>query len=327
MSRELDPTLPRCSQQSRWLREDPVGSAPHWTSCLVLELPQPWEPQVELSRAFPKELRQALAELARRGEPVRLQCVLPDPDYSTDGMTRMIHLARPANPLDACQRTEYLVPTGMSAEVAITLLGSGEVPERVRQWLQPAGPHRDILVCTHGKRDTCCGSFGVPIYEKLRSLARAYSPGGPDPVRVWRTSHTGGHRFAPTLIDLPEGRYWAFVDGQMASDILHRSGDLRLMTDRYRGWAALSSPAAQSAEKVALARVGWDWIAARKRIASHTTSGEPERHTIRFTHGAADGGPQGEIEVSLEQAGEIPTMNCMKQGSKGNNPQYRVLSE
>lgn len=57
---------------------------------------------------------------------------------------------------------------------------------------------RDILVCTHGSRDVCWGKFGYAIYKLLR--ARHAAPNG---LRVWRTSHIGGHRFASTLLDFP----------------------------------------------------------------------------------------------------------------------------
>ena len=53
---------------------------------------------------------------------------------------------------------------------------------------------RDILVCTHGARDACCGKFGYGFYVEMRGLAAVRGDG----VRVWRTSHLGGHRFAPT---------------------------------------------------------------------------------------------------------------------------------
>ena len=121
----VDPTLPRCTEQARRLGEDPVGSAPHWSRCLVFELPAPWEARVELSRAFPDEPRQILRRLEARGERVRLQCVLPDRQYSSPGRTRLIAFSRPADALAGCDRTEYLVPSESAGEVARALLEVG----------------------------------------------------------------------------------------------------------------------------------------------------------------------------------------------------------
>ena len=53
------------------------------------------------------------------------------------------------------------------------------------------GWRQTLLVCTHGGRDRCCGSDGTRLFQAL------FPPPG---VRVWRTSHTAGHRFAPTAI-------------------------------------------------------------------------------------------------------------------------------
>ena len=49
--------------------------------------------------------------------------------------------------------------------------------------------------------DRCCGSLGTALAQEL--LADPLQLG--DDVRVWRTSHTGGHRFAPTALVLPQG--------------------------------------------------------------------------------------------------------------------------
>ena len=325
MTLHVDPTLPRCTEQARQLGEDPVGSAPHWNRCLVFELPAPWDARVELSRAFPDAPRQMLRRLEERGERVRLQCVLPDPEYSTPGRTRLILFSRPFDVLDSCDRAEYLVPSESAAEVACALLEFSAVSERFDQWREHQRATREILVCTHGNRDACCGTYGVPIFESLRTMADGEPPGDGTRVRVWRTSHTGGHRFAPTLIDLPDGRYWAFVDNELATDILRRSGDLGPIVDRYRGWAALASPAEQSAERVAFARVGWNWVAAQKRIETLSAVSGIDRHRVRFTYSESPAHPPGSLDVSVEYAGSIPTMNCMKRGSKGDNPQYRLV--
>ena len=291
----------------------------------MFELPAPWEAKVELSRAFPDEPRQILSRLEAGGERVRLQCVLPDPKYSTSGTTRLILFSRPTDALATCERAEYLVPSESAAEVASALLEFGAVPERFDRWREPAGPTREILVCTHGNRDACCGSYGVPIYNSLRRRAEGEPLGDGTRVRVWRTSHTGGHRFAPTLIDLPDGRYWAFVDDELAAGILRRSGDLSSMTDRYRGWAALASPAKQSAERAAFTRVGWSWVTAKKRIETFSAVSGIDRHRVRFVYTESRARPPANLEVSVEYAGSVPTMNCMKKGSKGDNPQYRLL--
>jgi hypothetical protein len=320
-----NPALPKCTELARTLGERPIGSAPTWTRCLVVELPAPWDPKVELSNAFPSELRELIQQLGSEGDRLRLQCVLPDPDYSAVGQTRLMLFSRPDGAFVTNDRVEYVVPTELVAQVAAGLLGDGADMAAFASFKEPDSPVRDILVCTHGNRDACCGTFGVPVYEALRQMAKSNVEREPT-VRVWRTSHTGGHRFAPTLIDMPDGRYWAGVEVDLAGEILRRDGSVAAIASHYRGWAALDTCAEQNAEAAAFARVGWDWLTCEKQ--TETVSHDPalDRHTVRFDYAGAEGEDMRSFEVTVEFSGTVPTMNCMKDGSKGENSQYRVIA-
>ena len=59
-----------------------------------------------------------------------------------------------------------------------------------------------ILICTHGSRDRCCGTLGGKLYAQAAKR---------HPSIVWQTSHVGGHRFAPTLLSLPQGLMYGRV--------------------------------------------------------------------------------------------------------------------
>lgn len=61
-----------------------------------------------------------------------------------------------------------------------------------------------FLVCTNGRRDVCCAVRGRPVASEAASAR---------PGQVWETSHTGGHRFAPTGLLLPSGSTLARLDG------------------------------------------------------------------------------------------------------------------
>ena len=311
---------------ARRLGERPIGSAPAWTLCLVVELPAPWDRKVELSNAFPPELRELIQRLESEGDRLRLQCVLPDPDYSAAGMSRVMLFSRPDGAFVTNDRVEYLVPDELVAEVAASLLGEGNDPAAFASFKEPGRPIRDILVCTHGNRDACCGSFGVLVYEALRQMAPNGETRNGQPTRVWRTSHTGGHRFAPTLIDMPDGRYWAGVDAGLAGDILNRDGPVAAIESHYRGWAALDTCAEQNAEAAAFTRIGWDWLAFEKQVETVGHDSALDQHTVRFDYSVAGDVLVRSFEVTVEFTGTVPTMNCMKDGSKGENSQYRVIA-
>jgi hypothetical protein len=114
----------------------------------------------------------------------------------------------------------------------------------------------DVVVCTHGVRDRCCGSFGT-------ALALEASAAG---VPVRRTSHLGGHRFAPTAVLLPSGTAWANLDAATLAGIATRAVPLDAVLDRYRGSVAFAEPAHQAAEREAFRDVGWAWLGWRRRV-------------------------------------------------------------
>jgi len=109
------------------------------------------------------------------------------------------------------------------------------------------------LVCAHGVRDQCCAREGAPVINELRTLGVE---------EVWASTHLGGHRFAATLVCLPEGIQFGrvkpsevgrLVEGIRASEIF----DL----DRFRGQTALSR-GAQVAEAHLRRREGLNALSA-----------------------------------------------------------------
>ena len=89
-----------------------------------------------------------------------------------------------------------------------------------------------VLVCTNGKHDSCCATFGRPVVRTLRASGHADS--------VWECSHIGGDRFAGNVVVLPEGLYFGRCAPETAPALIdsYRAG--RLDLDHYRGRSTLS---------------------------------------------------------------------------------------
>jgi hypothetical protein len=94
------------------------------------------------------------------------------------------------------------------------------------------------LVCTNGRHDRCCATYGRPL-----ALALAERHGD----QVWESSHVGGDRFAGNLVCLPSGHYFGRVGPAEADRVLglHRKGIIDL--DHYRG-CCIDPPTVQAAE-------------------------------------------------------------------------------
>ncbi len=65
------------------------------------------------------------------------------------------------------------MPDGEVAAAAGALLGGTDGRGRFGRYRQETGHARDILVCTPGGRDVCCGKFGYPVYDLLRRMHAA----------------------------------------------------------------------------------------------------------------------------------------------------------
>jgi hypothetical protein len=241
---------------------------------------------------------------------------VPDPGDDHPGQTRVMVLRRPAAPFVAFQKREFMLP---EREVAPCVLALADDPDglgRFTGYERDTAHIRDMLVCTHGARDACCATFGYPIYRELRESWAS------DTLRVWRASHIGGHRFAPTLIDLPEGRTWGHLDQRLAAQIVQRTGSVFEVSRCCRGWAGVTAPFEQVAEREILRRKGWEWLGYGKRGETLATSDDGTRADVRISFQNADATESGAYEARVEVVGTVPTGGCSGEG--GEAPQYRV---
>ena len=110
-----------------------------------------------------------------------------------------------------------------------------------------------MLVCTHGRHDTCCAVRGRPV---AAALAERHGD------RVWECSHVGGDRFAASVVVLPDGTYYGGLDDSDAGDVLDRHLAGTVTPARLRGSSML--PTVAQAAAVAVARA----VRARRRRAT-----------------------------------------------------------
>ncbi len=244
-----------CSVIAREEGHDPIGTAWAVERMLVVELPLPWPEDFFAARAFPPGLGETLLALWDEHPDTGLLAIAPDRDYSRPGWTRVIDFRYPAPPRAAAARAEFLVPNDRVGEFVAALFVDDPAALAVPGIETVPFAGRDLLVCTHGTVDACCALFGYPLYRDLRRSAQA--AGGE--CRVWRSTHFGGHRFAPTVLDFPEGRFWGFLDAELGEALILRRGDAAELSGAYRGWAGYAEPRMQVLEREALAREGWAW--------------------------------------------------------------------
>lgn len=236
----------------------PGGTAGSYDAFLLVEVPLPW----------PKEItdHDALAALDLPAG-TRVQGVVPAPDHVAAEESLVVLHRRPAGPFRRYERVERRVSL---ADVATAAAGLVDAPAVVDDGTV------DLLVCTHGSRDRCCGSMGMSLFLSVGSRPR---------LRVRRTSHTGGHRFAPTAVVLPEGTCWAWLDDDVLGAVVGRTRPPADLLRHYRGCAGIDGAAAQVAEAAVFAEVGWSWLdEAREAVAVEQ---DGDRTVVRVSADAA----------------------------------------
>lgn len=251
-----------CSEASLAAGLPLIGSAGCHETILAFELAPPWSARLFGSRAGDAALDAAITRIAAEAKSVRLLALEP---ASGGGQSRILRFHRGEWPFRRYRRGEFVVPRGSLAVALEELAFEGDCSASPAT--RDAAATRDLLVCTHGTRDACCGRLGYPLYRELAGLAaaRPFGESAP-PVRVWRSSHLGGHRFAPTVLDLPSGRLFGRVSIEEARRILDGGQDLAARAATvYRGRAALPE-AAQVVERALWMSLGAAFETAALRV-------------------------------------------------------------
>ena len=281
----------RCSTWTRDNSVDPIGTAGSYAGFVLFEWPLPWPHDVsEIAEIEP------VAAVARAAGH-RLQAVTGGrgaaaaPGSVLRHRLAMVYRWDPATGRFRGRQAE-LAADGVAMASALAAWIDGR---------EPAGTADttaiDVLLCGHGRRDRCCGSRGANLEIELRAAW-----GDRADVRLWRTSHTGGHRFAPTAVVLPEGTMWGYLDRDAVEAVLARLQPASERLTHYRGCAGLRSPRIQAVEREVLATEGWG-------ILDQARDGtEGEDGSVRLTVGSGAARREWEAKVSVRRT--LPVPDC-----------------
>lgn len=170
--------------------------------------------------------------------------------------------------------------------------------------------HPMMLVCTHGKRDQCCALRGRPVAAAMQACFAG--------DEVWETSHSKGHRFAPTMILMPWGYSYGRISAGQAIETVKSAarGVLSLAGVRGRGCWDSAGQAAEIAvlEHLAAAKTEASLHAAMATGmpagASAQVDGEPSMEPTEEASPAemkaeAQAAPAGDVERRVAPSGGV----------------------
>lgn len=295
-----------CSAASARLDEPLAGTAPVAGRWLAIEQTGPWGGRALTESHFPHELGRAL-------------------NHKADAAgVRIALIRRPGHHAEhdpLAPRRVFLADTrpGRSALWAwstsdpATLLDLDfDIPGKP---LHEGGPL--LLVCTNGKRDTCCALSGRALAAWLAEDRET------DEDALWECDHLGGHRFAPTAVVLPTGYVYGRLDGPAARGIL-RDATAGLVGGRLcRGRSAWSRPgqAAELALRAELQEYAADAVVVLgERLLDPVPDGPARRHEVTL----AAAGDRFRAVLAESPAVEPRPESCGK--TFGNPLELRLVS-
>jgi len=219
------PEAPRCSDFARSINVLPPGTGLHLTRIVLVSVPLPW-PKPALKHPL---LVEAAAKVTAASVPTRLFAAEPT---SEEIVVEVFERSGTGSVY-----ARWAVPDAVAVTSVIESILTTDVGQ-----LSDAGPVSKpvFLVCTQGSHDTCCGLTGVALANQIVQERPQYD--------VRRVSHTGGHRFSPTLVALPQGRMWAFVDLALLDRIAQHTESATDYQQHSRGWWGAPAGGAQVAE-------------------------------------------------------------------------------
>jgi hypothetical protein len=291
----------RCADSARMRGEPLQASAVRYRRFLLLELPGPWGKSPLDGSRLESGFIQPLAETAAAADIHIVLIRRPGrrpPAGSDAGPSAMVWAIADTTP--GAERIQW----GSWAQPAdlLDLNLTAALPDTV----SASGPQRVALVCTNGKRDQCCAIRGRPVAAAVAA--------GTD-WDTWECSHLGGHRFAATLLLLPSGDMFGWLDPESAPEVLQRFDAGQIALSHYRGRCGQPLPVQAALHDTAV-RLG-DF----RRDAVQASAVRPGAGTgwpglpaaaddlweVEVTHRAA-GGPEAVYCVAMVRTRHAPTL-------------------
>ena len=280
-----------CSEFSRSINNDPCGTAIHTSKIIVIDVHLPWPNKIldhKLFTGFEKLV-----------------------NHSFFSRTKILFRV-PQNPdelkISIFQKQTPTVETSISYERTsdikniLTDICEGHSTNTLAK---KNITHPIVLVCCHGTRDTCCGSAGTKLANELLQQTK---------FSIQKVSHLGGHRFAPTILTLPNGRMWAYLSTQNTINIINKDIKVKKIISKYRGWWGASSNDQQISEKELFADVGWDLDKnPPTSIEEQILNQDQKLFTLQTKYKKAD--------VEVTRIKNTPIVECKKQN--GGNIKYQ----
>jgi len=287
-----------CSDFNTSINPDPIGTSIHVERIILIEAPIPWPSKIRehqllkgldgLDNRFFKSGRILLTPLTNKDESKiriyeRLSIGVEESVFNFSNTEELKNII-----------TQINNPTDLK-----------QIKASSKVLTQPT-----FLICTHGSRDTCCGSKGTIFAKELASITN---------LEVLKVSHIGGHRFAPTLISLPDGRVWANLTFSDAEVIATKQPITDSLVTKLRGWWGAQIGYEQVAERELFKQHGWNIHNHQIRFKTDIVSEHSRKISSEINN--------SKTEIVVELVDSYPTISCKQASPETTKKQFLYESK
>ena len=278
-----------CATLSRALGEPLYGTASRVRGWVLLEQPGPWGRDAVTESRLDPGLARALDRAAAAAHLRLLLIRRPGRAGPGDPQPHTCFVAHTSRAGRWLERRRLDDPAEL-LELDMAKVVAGQRPGFGEEVTEPV-----YLVCTNGRHDRCCATYGRPLALALRASHGEL---------VWESSHVGGDRFAGNLVCLPGGHYFGRIGPADAERVvaLHRKGAIDL--DHYRG-CCVDPPAVQAAEWFARSRTSLTGVGDLELAGRDQPAGDV--HAVRFRR---HGGGVLRLLVRATRSAEPRLLTC-----------------
>lgn len=283
-----------CSVLSREAGESMVGTAATVEAWFLLEYAGVWGAKATDENDLPRPVQNWLKDKLPSLGDGRVQFIKQNRPEEAGGISFFVALSRELAPslyrfqLDAYEDL-------LELDVQAIASGDSAYDEFVRS-------ETLYLVCTNGKRDRCCARNGLALYHDLVEYADE---------TAWQCTHLGGHRFAPTLLTVPDGAYYGRLTSADLASFVKSQQREQLYLDNLRGRCCYDS-VTQAADHFLRQKTGLLERSAYRLLDNRRLD---ERHwTVTFI--SPDVGEVHRLILAQELSSAEHLVSCSPQKSK-----------
>lgn len=269
-----------CAYSTRLSNENIICSVPKLDAQIAIELEEPWASIPMKSEKFPSALQTLLPAIAKTKLEFGLNYFAKN-EYSIKDHTRIFIFKRKESEFINFHKLELLVPNNDLQNLESLLIEYFSFRKNSFQnWeIKTNGKINEIFVCVHGERDQCCGKYGLQLYQEFYNQINHKNN---SQFRVWKSSHIGGHRYAPTFYEAPTMRWYGLFHLKDIPSFLNRDEAQFNVTNNYRGMSGIINKYALLAENELFKKYSWSWLKAEQKNYEVTNMDGKESANVDF---------------------------------------------